>query len=139
MSTSERITSVHLHKKAVMSIRQSPPHQQRSNRESVRLQDALRERAHHLGWHPEHIEVSDADLGVTAVSAQHRGGFQELVTSVTLGQVGIMLSVDVTRLSRTCSDWSPLLDSCGPRDAHRDVKLSKRKGTRAKGSRQRTS
>ena len=42
-------------------------------------------------------------------------GFQELVARVTLGQVGIILSVDVTRLSRNCSDWYPLLDVCGYR------------------------
>ena len=29
---------------------------------------------------------------------------------MTLGQVGIILSSAVTRLSRTCSDWYPLLD-----------------------------
>jgi DNA invertase Pin-like site-specific DNA recombinase len=33
-----------------------------------------------------------------------------------LGQVGIILSFDVTRLSRNCSDWYPLLDLCGYRD-----------------------
>lgn len=32
---------------------------------------------------------------------------------MTLGQVGIILSSDVTRLSRNCSDWYPLLDICG--------------------------
>ena len=37
------------------------------------------------------------------------------MTKVTLGQVGIILSVDVTRLSRNCSDWYPLLDVCGYR------------------------
>ena len=45
----------------------------------------------------------------------HRLGFQEVVTKVTLGQVGMILSVDVTRLSRNCSDWYPLLDVCGYR------------------------
>jgi DNA invertase Pin-like site-specific DNA recombinase len=36
-----------------------------------------------------------------------------MLAKVTLGQVGIILSVDVTRLSRNCSDWYPLLDLCG--------------------------
>jgi DNA invertase Pin-like site-specific DNA recombinase len=35
------------------------------------------------------------------------------VAQVTLEQVGLMLSYDVTRLSRNCSDWSPLVDLCG--------------------------
>src|SRR6266705_466746 len=115
MSTSELVTSLHLQKKAVIYIRQSTPHQQISNQESLRVQYALRERAQHLGWHAENVEISDADLGLTGASAQHRTGFQELVAKVTLGQVGIILSVDVTRLSRNCSDWYPLLDVCGYR------------------------
>ena len=34
---------------------------------------------------------------------------------LTLGQVGLILSFDVTRLARNCSDWYPLLDLCGYR------------------------
>ena len=34
---------------------------------------------------------------------------------MTLGEVGIILSYEVTRLSRNCSDWYPLLDLCGYR------------------------
>jgi DNA invertase Pin-like site-specific DNA recombinase len=52
-------------------------------------------------------------LGLTAVAAEHRAGFQELVTRGTLGHVGIILSLDVTRLSRNLTDWYPLLDICG--------------------------
>lgn len=115
MSTSELVTPQHLQKKAIIYIRQSTPHQQISNQESLRLQYALQERAQRLGWHPEDIEIIDADLGLTGASAQHRAGFQALVAKVTLGQVGIVLSVDVTRLSRNCSDWYPLLDVCGYR------------------------
>lgn len=36
-----------------------------------------------------------------------------MLAQVTLGLVGIILSYDVTRLSRNCSDWYPLLDLCG--------------------------
>src|SRR5205823_7409339 len=85
------------------------------NQESLRLQYALEQRAQSLGWRAEAIEVIDADLGLTGASAQHRSGFQELVTKVTLGQAGIILSSEVTRLSRNCSDWYPLLDVCGYR------------------------
>ena len=34
---------------------------------------------------------------------------------MTLGEVSLILSFDVTRLSRNCSDWYPLLDVCGYR------------------------
>ena len=46
----------------------------------------------------------------------NRRGFQELTTRVSLSEVGLILSVDVTRLARNCSDWYPLLDICGLRD-----------------------
>src|SRR5437660_7510187 len=115
MTTSELITARHLQKKAVISVRQSTLTQVMINQESLRLQYALEQRAQSLGWRPEDIEGIDADLGLTGASAQHRTGFQELVTKVTLGQVGMILSSDVTRLSRNCSDWYPLLDVCGYR------------------------
>jgi DNA invertase Pin-like site-specific DNA recombinase len=115
MTASELITPQHLQKKAVIYIRQSTPQQVINNQESRRLQYALRQRAESLGWRANEIEVIDADLGLTAAFARHRTGFQELVTQVTLGQVGIILSSEVTRLSRNCSDWYPLLDVCGYR------------------------
>ena len=115
MPNSDLVTPAHLQRKAIIYIRQSTPHQQISNQESLRLQYALHQRAEGLGWHPDEIEIIDADLGLTGASAQHRAGFQEVVAKVTLGQVGIILSVDVTRLSRNCSDWYPLLDVCGYR------------------------
>ncbi len=115
MSRSELVSPAHLERKALIYIRQSTPHQVLSNQESLRLQYALQQRAIELGWRPQDIEIIDADLGMTGASASHRAGFQEVVTRVTLGQVGIILSVDVTRLSRNCSDWYPLLDVCGYR------------------------
>ncbi len=63
-----------------------------------------------MGWSPEAIEVVDTALGHSAARAQHREGFNTLGGQVTLGQVGILLSSDVTRLARNGSDWYPLLD-----------------------------
>jgi hypothetical protein len=111
--TSELVTPSHRARKAIIYIRQSTPHQVLSNQESLQLQYALEQRALNLGWQPDDIEIIDADLGLTAVAAQHREGFKEIVSRVTLGQVGIILSSEVTRLSRNCSDWYPLLDICG--------------------------
>lgn len=113
MSKSELVSPGHLARKAVIYIRQSTPSQVLTNQESTRLQYALKKRASDLGWHAEDIEVVDADLGLTGSSAGEREGFKELVTEVTLGQIGLILSSDVTRLSRNCSDWYPLLDVCG--------------------------
>lgn len=112
MNTSELVTIAHLERKAIIYIRQSTPQQVLSNQESLRLQYALKQRAIDLGWRDEAIEIIDADLGLTGASAQQRTGFKEVIAQVTLGQVGIILSSEVTRLSRNCSDWYPLLDIC---------------------------
>src|SRR5438445_563980 len=112
MHNADLITPQHLARKAVIYIRQSTPHQVVSHQESLRLQYALGARAHQLGWPDEAIDIIDDDLGLTAATAHHRPGFNTLVAQVTLEQVGLILSYDVTRLSRNCSDWYPLLDLC---------------------------
>lgn len=101
--------------RAVGYIRQSTPHQVVSNQESLRLKYALRQRAGELGWHDADIDAIDADLGLTGASTAGRSGFKELVGRVGLSEVGLILSIDVTRLARNCSDWYPLLDICGLR------------------------
>jgi DNA invertase Pin-like site-specific DNA recombinase len=115
MSISEHITPFHLGRKALIYIRQSSPHQALTNQESQRLQYALRQRARECGWVDETIEVIDTDLGRTASTTQGRQGFKEVVAQVTLDQVGIIFSYDVTRLSRNCTDWYQVLDLCGYR------------------------
>jgi DNA invertase Pin-like site-specific DNA recombinase len=110
---SELVTARHLSRKAVVYIRQSHPHQVLSNQESLRLQYALCQRACDLGWEEADVEVVDADLGLSGAAADHRRGFKDLIARVTLGEIGIILSYDVTRLARNCSDWYPLLDLCG--------------------------
>lgn len=112
---SELVKPAHLARKAVVYIRQSSPHQVVSNQESLRLQYALRQRARELGWHEADIDVIDADLGLSGASTAQRGGFKELVGRVGLSEIGLILSIDVTRLARNCSDWYPLLDICGMR------------------------
>jgi DNA invertase Pin-like site-specific DNA recombinase len=113
MRSSELVSPGHLARKAVIYVRQSTPHQVLANQESLKLQYALKKRAIELGWCADDVEVIDADLGLTGSESQHREGFKELTAQVTLGQIGIVLSSEVTRLSRNCSDWYPLLDICG--------------------------
>src|SRR5918993_1196552 len=112
---SDLVTPRHLCRKAVIYIRQSTPHQVLTNQESLRLQYALRQRARDLGWIEADVEVIDADLGQSGAAAEHRRGFKDLIARVTLGEVGLILSYEVTRLARNCSDWYPLLDLCGYR------------------------
>lgn len=113
MNSSELITAKHLAKKAIIYICQSTQKQMTMNQESLKLQYNLEERAIELGWPKRNIDIIDADLGLTGSAASHREGFKEILAQVTLNKVGIILSYDVTRLSRNCSDWYPLLDICG--------------------------
>ena len=110
---SELVKPAHLARRAAVHVRQSTTHQVVNNQESLRLQYALRQRARELGWHEAVIDVIDADLGLSGASVARRSGFKELVGRVGLKEVGLILSIDVTRLARNCSDWYPLLDICG--------------------------
>jgi excisionase family DNA binding protein len=116
MITCDLIKPIHLIRLAIIYIRQSSPHQALTNQESLRLQYALKQRALELGWHEDQIRIIDEDQGRTASTTEGRHGLKELVTLITLEHVGIIFSTEVTRLSRNCSDWYPLLDVCGFRN-----------------------
>jgi DNA invertase Pin-like site-specific DNA recombinase len=45
-----------------------------------------------------------------------RSGFAELVAQVGLGQVGVVVALEVSRLARNNSDWYKLLDLAGMTD-----------------------
>ena len=83
--------------------------------ESTRLQYALAERAVALGWARSQVVVIDDDLGVSAATADARAGFARLVTEVTMGRVGMVLGIEMSRLARTGRDWHQLLGA--PRGA----------------------
>jgi len=112
MSTTPMVQPHHLRRKAVIYIRQSTGHQVLTNLESQQLQRAMREHAHHLGWPEERIEVVATALGRSARSPQRRDGSKTLLADVALGQVGLVLSSESTRLARNCTAWYPLLDLC---------------------------
>lgn len=108
---SHKITPAHLGRKAIVYLRQSSERQVKANTESQRLQYALADRARALGW--QHVELIDTDLGRSAaIGAAPREGFERLVASVALGEVGIVLSREASRLSRTDKDWCHLLEVC---------------------------
>lgn len=124
MNTSELIQPRHLERKAMIYVRQSSPNQVMTNKESQRMQYALRERAISLGWHEQDTRVIDADLGRSGTSVDEREGFQYLVAQIALDTVGILLAFDATRLARNCSHWYQLLDLCG----HHDCLIADRDG-----------
>ena len=108
----QQVTAQHLSRLACLYVRQSTLQQVLENTESTARQYALRERARALGWTDERILVIDQDLGQSGASTADRLGFQRLVAQVGLGQVGLVLGLEVSRLARNSSDWHHLLEIC---------------------------
>ena len=74
------------------------------------------QRAQDLGWSKASITVIDQDQGRSGSSAADRDGFQFLIAQVGLGQAGAVLSLEASRLARSCSDWYRLLEICALTD-----------------------
>lgn len=106
----QKIQADHLRRDAFLYVRQSSLRQVFENTESTKRQYALRERAVALGWPIERIHTIDTDLGVSGAHAEHRDGFQQLVSEVALGHAGIVLGLEVSRLARNNADWHRLLE-----------------------------
>src|SRR6202171_914317 len=108
---SPKITPEHLARKAIVYLRQSSEKQVRQNTESQRLQYDMAERIRSLGW--QEVEVINSDLGTSAaIGAVYREGFERVLSCVALGEVGIVVSREVSRLSRTDKDWCRLVEVC---------------------------
>ena len=111
-----KVTASHLRRAAMVYVRQSTLAQVDRNRESTARQYDLAGRAVALGWPRSAVRVIDDDLGISAASAAGRSGFAELAAQVGLGQVGIVLSLECSRLARNNADWYRLLDLAGMTD-----------------------
>jgi DNA invertase Pin-like site-specific DNA recombinase len=110
-SQQTKITEHHRSRKAMVYLRQSSPKQVEENLESRRLQYAMADRARALGF--RQVETIDCDLGKSAsLGAADRTGFDDIISSVAKGEVGMVLSREVSRLSRTNKDWCQLLEVC---------------------------
>ena len=114
--TKQKVAASHLKRKAYCYVRQSTLKQVFENTESTKRQYALRERAIALGWPVVQIVTIDSDLGETATSVTDRQGFQELMTEVSLGRVGLVMGLEVSRLARNNADWARLLEICAITD-----------------------
>jgi DNA invertase Pin-like site-specific DNA recombinase len=112
----QKVTAKHLKRQAYCYIRQSTLKQVFENTESTKRQYALRERAVALGWPLVQIVTVDSDLGETATSVADRQGFQKLMTEVSLGRVGLVMGLEVSRLARNNADWARLLEICAITD-----------------------
>jgi len=108
----QKVRPEHLDRAAAVYVRQSTRQQVLEHTESTRLQYALAERAVALGWARSQVVVIDDDLGVSAATADSRKGFARLVTEVTMGRVGVVLGIEMSRLARSGRDWHQLLELC---------------------------
>ena len=112
LEASKKITADHLKRSAYLYIRQSTLKQVMEHTESTERQYALRDKAIALGWPIDRITVIDNDLGRSGAQAADREGFQKMVAEVGLGNAGIVMGLEVSRLARNSTDWHRLLEIC---------------------------
>jgi DNA invertase Pin-like site-specific DNA recombinase len=110
--SNSKITDGHRAKLAYVYVRQSTVWQVEHNTESTVRQYELKDRAVALGWPATNIKVIDQDLGKSGARSDGRQGFQQLLADISLGLVGIVLSLEAARLARNCSDWYRMLELC---------------------------
>jgi DNA invertase Pin-like site-specific DNA recombinase len=108
----ERLTTAHRAKLAYIYVRQSSVNQVRQHQESTELQYRLVDRAVGLGWPHERVQVIDEDLGKSGAGGVERQGFQKLIAEIGLGNAGLVVSLDASRLARNNRDWHQLLELC---------------------------
>ena len=106
-----KVQAEHLARQAYIYVRQSSMTQVYEHQESTRRQYELQARARQLGWTDERIVVMDEDLGQSASDAHLvRAGFQKLLADMVLGQVGGIVSLEVSRLARQDSEGHRLVE-----------------------------
>jgi DNA invertase Pin-like site-specific DNA recombinase len=107
-----KITEQHQSKPAYVYVRQSTMAQVRHHQESTERQYALRQKALELGWSEAAIHTLDRDLGLSGAQMTGREDFKTLVSDISLGQVGAVFALEVSRLARSDLDWHRLLQLC---------------------------
>ena len=150
LARSSKIAPGHFSRSAIVYVRQSSARQVKENIESTQLQYDLVRRAKAYGWPREQIEVIDDDLGVSGQTLEGRLGFQRLLAEISLGHVGIVFGIEMSRLARNCRDWHHLLELCAVFDSllgdvdgiyspreHNDRLLLGLKGTMSEAERER--
>lgn len=107
-----KIRPEHLSRAAFIYVRQSSPKQVRENLESQRRQYGFAEQAVALGWSEQQLVIVDEDQARSGAIPWARSGFARLVGAVARAEVGIVLSLELSRLSRNDPDWHHLVHLC---------------------------
>ena len=108
-TAAHKVKPHHLAREACLYVRQSSLKQVETNTESTHRQYGLRRNAIALGWCEDRIRVIDDDQGKSGASAANRSGFRDLMARIAAGEVGIVLSLEISRLARNNHDWSQML------------------------------
>ncbi len=90
--------------------------QVRHHQESTERQYALRAKALDMGWSEPSVQILDGDLGKSGAQITGREDFKTLVAEVSMGQVGAVFALEVSRLARSNLDWHRLLELCALTD-----------------------
>ncbi len=106
----EIIKAQHLARVAYVYVRQSTQYQAEHYLESQARQYQLVDRAKELGF--TEVRVIDEDLGVSGAVGSERSGFKRLVAEVSLGQVGIVFGLEISRFARNNAELYHLFDLC---------------------------
>lgn len=112
LPTANKIHQDHLKRCAYVYVRQSTLNQVRENTISTQRQYELADLAAELGWEREKIVVVDQDQGRSGASVEGRDGFKMMLSEIAIGNVGVVISLEASRLARDSSAWHLLLKFC---------------------------
>jgi DNA invertase Pin-like site-specific DNA recombinase len=107
----EKIKNNHLTKKAIVYVRQSSVNQVHNNQESTKRQRALKQKIIGFGWHEKDVLVIE-DLGVSGTIKTGRTGYQKVLEMVLNNEVGLIISIEMSRLSRDQMEWQNIFRLC---------------------------
>jgi len=107
-----QVTKEHLSRNAYIYIRQSSQRQVEQHTSGRQVQYNLTQRAKHLGWSDNQINIIDEDLGVSATGTKKRTGFEKLINHICQGKIGAIFFLYSSRLSRNGKDWYTTIALC---------------------------
>jgi DNA invertase Pin-like site-specific DNA recombinase len=100
MGRPPQVTDGHLRRGAEVYVRQSSDAQVRSNTGSTELQRDAVALALAWGWAEEAIHLREGDLGASADAPNSREEFNQLLTDMSAGRVGVVFVSQHSRISR---------------------------------------
>lgn len=110
MTDRGKIKETHLARAAYVYIRQSTTTQLENNLESQRRQYQQEKDMLALGF--KAVVVIDEDMGISGSGLHNRPGFKRLLAEVGARKIGLIMGLEVSRLSRNGREWNTLLELC---------------------------